>query len=69
LEDEVTVYSGASILGGETIIGKGVVIGSNVFITKSVPDRTKVSVKNPELQYKDHTPEEFKQELFFDWVI
>ena len=43
LEDEVTVYSGASILGGETVIGKGSVIGGNVFITKSVPPNTRVS--------------------------
>jgi serine O-acetyltransferase len=53
IEDNVTIYSGASILGGATIIGEGVVVGSNAFITKSVPRRTKVSVKNPELQYKN----------------
>jgi len=52
IEDHVTIYSGASILGGTTIIGEGVVIGSNAFITKSVPERTRVSVKNPELQFK-----------------
>lgn len=69
LEDNVTVYSGASILGGETIIGMGVVIGSNVFITKSVPDRTKVSVKNPELLFKGGSPQEFIQEFIPDWVI
>jgi serine O-acetyltransferase len=69
LEDEVTVYSGASILGGETVIGKGVVIGSNVFVTQSVPPSTRVTVKNPELQYRDHKPKEFKQELPPDWVI
>jgi len=69
IEDNVTVYSGASILGGETIIGTGVEIGSNVFITKSVPDRTKVSVKNPELLFKGQAPQEFKQEIFFDWMI
>jgi serine O-acetyltransferase len=69
LEDNVTVYSGASILGGETVIGKGVVIGSNVFITRSVPDKTKVSVKNPELKFKGHAPQEFKQEVSTDWVI
>lgn len=69
LEDNVTVYSGASILGGDTVIGKGVVVGSNVFVTKSVPDRTRVSVKNPELQFKDQAPSEFRQEGFFDWVI
>ena len=44
IEDDVTIYSGASILGGETVIGKGTVIGRNVFITKSVPDKMRVSV-------------------------
>lgn len=53
LEDNVTVYSGASILGGETVIGEGAVIGSNAFITSSVPGGTRVSIKNPELQFKD----------------
>ncbi|MCD7818046.1 MAG: serine acetyltransferase [Lachnospiraceae bacterium] len=52
LGDDVTVYSGASILGGETVIGSGAIIGSNAFITSSVPARTRVSIKNPELQFK-----------------
>jgi serine O-acetyltransferase len=52
IEDHVTIYSGASILGGGTVIGEGVVIGSNAFITRSVPEKTRVSVKNPELQFK-----------------
>jgi serine O-acetyltransferase len=69
LEDEITVYSGASILGGDTVIGRGVVIASNVFVTQSVPPRTRVTVKNPELQYRDQKPQEFKQELPTDWVI
>jgi serine O-acetyltransferase len=55
IEDHVTIYSGASIFGGATIIGEGVVIGSNAFITKSVPERTRVSIKNPDLQYKSGT--------------
>ena len=69
LLDEVTVYSGASILGGETVIGEGAVIASNVFITQSVPAHTRVSGKNPELQYKNHAPQEFRQEPLADWVI
>ncbi len=69
LEDEVTVYSGASILGGETIIRKGVIISSNVFVTQSVPPNTRVTVKNPELQYRDQKPKTFKQELPLDWQI
>lgn len=55
LEDDVTVYSGASILGGATVIGQGAIIGSNAFITSSVPSRTRVSIKNPELQFKDRS--------------
>ena len=54
LEDNVTVYSGASILGGETVIGQGAVIGSNAFITSSVPANMRVSIKKPELQFKNH---------------
>jgi serine O-acetyltransferase len=69
LEDEVTVYSGASILGGETVIGEGAIISSNVFITQSVPARTRVSGRNPELQYRNQAPTEFKQEAAPDWVI
>lgn len=51
LEDEVTVYSGASILGGDTVIGRGSVIGGNVFITKSVPPNTRVNLSQPKLDY------------------
>ena len=51
IEDNVTIYSGASILGGDTIIGKDAVIGGNAFITRSVKEGAKVSVKNQELRY------------------
>jgi serine O-acetyltransferase len=54
LEDGVTVYSGASIFGGETIIGNSATIGSSAFITKSVPSGTMVSIKNPELSFKNY---------------
>jgi serine O-acetyltransferase len=74
IEDHVTIYSGASILGGATIIGEGVVIGSNAFVTRSVPEKTRVSVKNPELQFRmtergawEHR--ELSQEAFWDYVI
>ena len=49
IEDDVTIYSGASILGGETVIGRGSVVGGNTFITRSIPAGTRVSVKNQEL--------------------
>ncbi len=37
IEDDVIIYSNATILGGETVIGKGSIIGGNTWITKSVP--------------------------------
>lgn len=52
IEDDVIIYSGASILGGETVIGKGAVIGSNAFITSSIAPGSKVSIKNQELIIK-----------------
>ena len=47
----MTIYAGASILGGNTIIGKNSVIGSNAFITESVAPDTRVTPKNPEMQF------------------
>ena len=74
IEDRVTMYSGASIFGGATIIGEGVVIGSNAFITKSVPEKTRVSVKDPELQFKAAEQGKWQRRVFdqddsWDWVI
>ena len=70
LGDNVTVYSGASILGGETVIGEGAIIGSNAFITSSVPEGTRVTIKNPELQFKDRVrTTELGQEGFWDSCI
>jgi serine O-acetyltransferase len=42
IEDDVTIYAGASIHGGETVIGRGSVIGGNVWLTKSVPPGSKI---------------------------
>jgi serine O-acetyltransferase len=52
LEDDVIVYSGATILGGDTIIGARSVIGGSVWVTASVPPDTKVFMKKPELVFK-----------------
>lgn len=37
LEDDVTIYAGATILGGDTVIGARSTIAGSVFLTKSVP--------------------------------
>jgi serine O-acetyltransferase len=49
IEDDVVVYSGATILGGDTVIGKGSVVGGNVWLTRSVPPHTRVLISEPEL--------------------
>ncbi|MBQ9000661.1 MAG: serine acetyltransferase [Eggerthellaceae bacterium] len=49
LGDYVTVYSNASVLGGDTYIGSGTVIGGSAFVTESVPDNARVSVKGQEI--------------------
>lgn len=51
IENDVIIYSGATILGGETVIGARSVIGGNVWLTDSVPPDTKVIMKKPELIY------------------
>lgn len=42
IEDQVVIYSGATILGGQTVIGHHSIVGGNVWITKSVPPFSKV---------------------------
>jgi len=49
IEDDVTIYAGASILGGDTTIGEGSIIGGNVWITESVPPNSKIY--NPPASY------------------
>jgi serine O-acetyltransferase len=51
IEDDVIIYSNATLLGGKTVIGARSIIGGNVWITESVPPDTKVILKRPELEY------------------
>ena len=37
IEDRVTIYANATIMGGDTVVGEGSTIGANVFLTTSVP--------------------------------
>lgn len=52
VEDDVTIYSGASILGGDTVIGRGSVVGGNAFLTDSVQKDTRVVIHAPETIFK-----------------
>lgn len=51
IEDDVTIYAGATILGNITI-GKGSIIGGNVWLTESVPEGTKITIAPPDLSIK-----------------
>jgi serine O-acetyltransferase len=46
IEDNVIIYSGATILGGKTVIGRDSVIGGNVWITYNVPPSSLVYHKS-----------------------
>jgi serine O-acetyltransferase len=50
LEDEVTIYSNATILG-PVVIGARSVIGGNTWITHDVPPDTVVTIEQPGLRY------------------
>ncbi len=52
IENDVIVYSGATILGGDTVIGARSVIGGNVWITKSIKPDTRVLLETPKLVYR-----------------
>ncbi len=56
LEDEVTVYANAVILGGTTVVGEGCVIGGGVLLTRSVPAGHRVILDPPQLRIQGPRP-------------
>lgn len=67
VEDDVTIYAGAKILGGDTIIGAGSVIGGNVWITESVPPGARVVADPPRnVVHHEHTGEPLPLQLPWD---
>ncbi len=55
IEDDVIIYSGATILGGDTVIGTHSVIGGNVWLTNSVLPHSIVYHKS-EVSIRDKNP-------------
>lgn len=47
IENNVVIYSGATILGGDTTIGHDSIIGGNVWLTSSVPPFSRVYNSSP----------------------
>jgi serine O-acetyltransferase len=59
IEDDVTIYSGATILGGDVVIGRGSVVGGNVWLMHSLPANSKVVANVP---HQIHTEEPAEDE-------
>ena len=55
IEDDVTIYAGATVLGRVTI-GKGSVIGGNVWLTRSVPPMSRVRQTQPSVSIEASDP-------------
>ena len=55
VEDGVTIYPNATVLGGETVIGRNSTIGGNVFLTHSVPPDSLVYNAEAQLRIVDKT--------------
>ena len=55
VEDDVVIYSEATILGGETVIGRSSVIGGSVWLTTSVPPFTRVTLAGDQLRFEPRT--------------
>ncbi len=59
VEDGVTIYPNATVLGGDTTIGEGSTIGGNVFLMHSVPPFSLVAIEDPDhkiLDKRAHKP-------------
>ena len=71
IEDDVTIYGGAIILGGETVIGEGATVGGTVFLTHSVPANHLVVMKDAEIRMIDRSKKGTAEAeaLALDWSI
>jgi len=66
VESGSTLYANATVLGGQTVVGAGSVIGGSVFLTHSVPPRSRVSLKEPELRVATRDGAAEPDAIYFD---
>ena len=66
VESGSTLYANATVLGGQTVVGEGSVIGGSVFLTRSVPPRSRVSLKEPELRVATRDGAAEPDAIYFD---
>jgi serine O-acetyltransferase len=66
VENGSTLYANATVLGGQTVVGADSVIGGSVFLTRSVPPRSRVSLKEPELRVMTRDGAAEPDAIYFD---
>ena len=66
VEDGATLYANATVLGGQTVVGAQSVIGGSVFLTRSIPARSRVSVKEPDLRVASRDGAADPDAIYFD---
>jgi len=66
VESGSTLYANATVLGGQTVVGADSVIGGSVFLTRSVPPRSRVSLKEPELRVMTRDGAAEPDAIYFD---
>jgi serine O-acetyltransferase len=66
VESGATLYANATVLGGQTVVGAESVIGGSVFLTRSVPPRSRVSLKEPELRVLTRDGAADPDAIYFD---
>jgi len=66
VESGATLYANATVLGGQTTVGADSVIGGSVFLTHSVPARSRVSLKEPELRVATRDGAVEPDAIYFD---
>jgi serine acetyltransferase len=59
IEDDVTIYAGATILG-PVRVGRGSIIGGNVWLTQSVPAETRIVVQPAQRMHVDQPVLDFQ---------
>lgn len=53
IEENVVIYSNATVLGGDTTVGANSVIGASVSLTRSCPPNTVVTIEKPSLKFRE----------------
>jgi serine O-acetyltransferase len=66
VEDGSTLYANATVLGGKTVVGAGSVVGGSVFLTHSIPPRSRVSLKEPDLRIGSREGAAEPDAIYFD---